>query len=75
LFEAHWDYMKYFHFENTCLIFLPDDVLGKYNFDPLAESLGKALKLRDDEAMRSEASRAFKRWFWFNGIDYKYLFD
>ncbi len=74
LFEVHWRYMEYFHMEKTSLVFLPDSMLGKYHWDNLLAPLEKALAQKSEEATRRQISRAFKRWFWFNGVDYTYLF-
>ena len=74
LFDVHWRYMEYFHMEKTNLVFLPDPMLGKYHWDTLLGPLGKAMAQKSEENTRREVSRAFKRWFWFNGIDYSYLF-
>ena len=74
LFELHWEYMRFFHCEKTVLIFLPDDVLGKYNFDPLIKPLAQAVRLRSEAPLRAAISRAFKRWHWLNGVDSNYLF-
>ena len=74
LYEAHWRYMKFFHMEKIVLLFLPDAVMGKHNWETLIDPLTKAAKVRGEEAMRKAISRAFKRWYWFNGIDFNYLF-
>ena len=74
LFETHWEYMRFYHFQKNIMIFLPDVVLGKYNMETLVAPLAKAAALRNETAMRDAISRAFKRWFWFNGIDHQYYF-
>lgn len=75
LFETHWKYLKHFDLDKTVLLFLPDDVMGKQQWDTLIAPLEKAARLRDEAAMRRAVSRAFKRWFWFNGIDFNFLFQ
>jgi hypothetical protein len=60
--------------EKIVLLFLPDAVMGKHNWETLIDPLTKAAKVRGEEAMRKAISRAFKRWYWFNGIDFNYLF-
>ena len=75
LMDVHWRYLQYFGMEKNVLIFLPDDVLGRHQWEPLIAPLEKAARIRTEAAMRQAVSRAFKRWFWFNGIDYNYLFQ
>ena len=74
LFKTHWEYLEYFEMDKTVLLFLPDEVMGRYHWDTLIGPLGKAAGLRNEAAMRKAVSHAFKRWFWFNGIDTNYLF-
>ena len=74
LFEVHWAYMEFFHFEKNIMIFVPDEVLGPYDFEALTGPLAKAASIRDEARMRCEVSRAFKRWYWFLGVDNKYHF-
>ncbi len=74
LFDVHWRYMEYFHMEKTSLVFLPDSILGKYDWDTLVGPLEKAIAQKSEAGVRCQVSRAFKRWFWFNGIDSSYLF-
>ena len=74
LFATHWEYLEYFGIDKTVLLFLPDDVLGRYHWDTLIAPLESAVRLRSEAAMRKAVSRAFKRWFWFNGLDTNYLF-
>jgi len=75
LLNVHWRYLQHFGMEKTVLIFLPDDVLGRHQWDLLIEPLEKAARIRDEAGLRLAVSRAFKRWFWFNAIDYNYLFQ
>ena len=74
LFEVYWEYMRYFYFQKTIMMFVPDAVLGPYNLETLVAPLAKAAAIRNDAAMRDAVQRAYKRWFWFNGIDHKYYF-
>lgn len=74
LFDVYWRYMRFFHMEKTNLLFLPDTVMGKYQWETLIAPLAKAAAIRQDAAMRLAVTRAFKRWSWFNGLDFKYLF-
>lgn len=74
LFDVHWDYMTYFHMEKNVLLFLPDTMMGKYHWESLIAPLARATGVRREDAMRAAVSRAFKRWYWFNGIDFNYLF-
>ena len=74
LFDAHWRYMKFFHMEKIVLAFLPDSMMGKHHWDTLIGPLGRAARARSEKQMRTSVSRAFKRWYWFNGIDFNYLF-
>lgn len=75
LFDAHWEYMRFYHFQKNIMIFLPDAVLGKYNLETLVDPLAEAVAIRDETRMRDAVCRAFKRWFWFNGIDAQYHFQ
>lgn len=54
---------------------LRSDAVGRQQWDTLIEPLVAAARVRDAAAMRNEISRALKRWFWCNGIDYSYLFQ
>jgi hypothetical protein len=74
LFTVHWRYMTFFHMEKIVLVFLPDSMMGKYNWESLIGPLSKAARSGDETRMRAAVSRAFKRWYWFNGIDFNYLF-
>jgi hypothetical protein len=74
LFEVHWAYMEFFHFEKNIMIFLPDEVLGRYNLEAVLEPLAKVADIRDEARLRREVSRVFKRWYWFLGVDSKYHF-
>ncbi len=75
LMAAHWRYLEHFAMEKNVLVFLPDDVIGCHQWDALIDPLVKAVSVRDEARMRNELSRAFKRWFWCNGIDINYLFQ
>jgi len=74
LMEAHWRYLRYFGMQRTVMTFLPDDVLGRHQWDSLIEPLTKAASRRNEDQMRDELCFAIKRWFWCNGIDFNYLF-
>jgi hypothetical protein len=74
LFDVHWNYMTYFHMEKNVLLFLPDAMMGKYHWESLIAPLARAAAVRAEARMRTAVSRAFKRWYWFNGIDFNYLF-
>ena len=75
LMDVHWRYLQHFAIEKNVLAFLPDDVIGRHQWNSLIEPLAKAVTVRDEARMRNELSRAFKRWFWCNGIDANYLFQ
>jgi hypothetical protein len=74
LFEVHWDYLQQFSTERTILLFTPDELLGKTDFQRIADALAPALTIPTDEQMRQEVIKAIKRALWFNGIDVQYLF-
>ncbi|MCG3146615.1 MAG: hypothetical protein PCFJNLEI_00048 [Verrucomicrobiae bacterium] len=72
LMAVHWRYLQYFHMQRNVLVFLPDDVLGRQQWDPLIAPLTKAVVIRDSNRFRDAINYAFKRWFWSNGIDFDY---
>jgi len=74
LMAVHWSYLRYFHMQRTVLTFLPDDVIGRHEWDSLIEPLTKAANARGEDQMRDEINHSIKRWFWTNGIDFDYLF-
>ena len=74
LMAVHWGYLEYFHTEKTVMVFLPDEVLGRHQWETLIDPLAKALAERAEEPLRRAASRAMKRWFWSNSIDVNFLF-
>ena len=74
LFAKHVEYLTHFHTERTSLVFQPDEVVGKHNWQPLAESLRATLQEKDDNAFRLAVLTNTRRWCWFNGIDFRFLF-
>jgi hypothetical protein len=74
LFDVHWHYLQQFSTERTILLFTPDALLGKTDFQRIADALTLALKIPTDEPMRQAVIKAIKRALWFNGIDLQYLF-
>jgi hypothetical protein len=74
LFDVHWDYLQHFATERTVLQFIPDELLGKQNFQPLAQALELALTVQDGPKIQQEVIKAIKRWFWFHGVEIDYLF-
>jgi hypothetical protein len=74
LFEVHWHYLQQFSTERTILLFTPDELLGKTDFQRIADALSPALTMPADEQMRQAVIKGIKRTLWFNGIDLQYLF-
>jgi len=74
LYAKHWQYLCHFHTERTQMIFLPDEVIGKHNWQPLEECLRATFSIADDDAFRMAIVKSTRRWFWFNGIDFRFLF-
>jgi hypothetical protein len=73
-FELYWRYLRDYHLTRTELIFIPDDVIGKMNLQPLQTDLENALAFTGPEEFREQVVKAFKKWFWCSGIDIDYLF-
>ena len=74
LFDVHWHYLQHFAIERTVLQFIPDELLGKQNFQTLSEALELALTVQNDSQIQQEVIKAIKRWFWFHGVEINYLF-
>ncbi len=74
LFAVYWQYLEHFSTERTILQFIPDELLGKQNFQALADLLAVPLAIQDDTQMQQEVIKGIKRWFWFQGVEINYLF-
>jgi hypothetical protein len=74
LFRLHCQYLRFFRMERTNLAFLPDAMLGKHEWDKLIGPLAAAGAAKTAEQFRTQVSRAFRRWQWFNGVGFDYLF-
>src|SRR5262245_30765904 len=60
LFEVHWRDLQHFSTERTILLFTPDMLLGKTDFQRIADALTPVQSIPADEQMRQEVIRAIK---------------